>query len=223
MRQVCRYLPLASLLLLCVPMAKAQSTFDVNLGFGSAHVGSNGSGIDNGNSLLNAFGPCTPSSGDVNCQATPGLSGFFLGFGGDIMLNKRFGMGAEVNLQPAKSDYGPLQYRQTFYDFNGIYAPINQKHVMLEFQGGIGGAKTGFYYSQNSCVGTAVCSNYTQAVGNSNHFQVHAGVGVQIFLTQHLFIRPQFDYHYVTNFTEQFGSSSVPQGTIWVGYSFGDR
>jgi len=222
-RQVCRYLPHLSLLLLSAPLVRAQSTFDVNVGFGSAHVGSSGAGIDNANSFTNAFGPCTPNTGDPNCQTTPSLSGFFLGFGGDIMLNKRFGAGAQVSFQPAKSDYGPLQYRQTFYDFNGIYAPVNQKRVQLQLQGGIGGAKTGFYFSQNSCVGTAVCSSYSQLVGNSNHFQVHAGVGVQFFVTEHLFIRPQFDLHYVPNFTDQFGSDVVPQGTIWVGYSFGDR
>src|SRR5579859_2025310 len=102
------------------------------------------------------------------------LGGFFLGLGGDVMLKKHFGVGAEVNLQPARSDYGPLQYRQTFYDFNGIYAPVNEKRVQLQLQAGIGGASTNFAFSQNSCVGTAVCSNVSQPVGNSTHFQLHA-------------------------------------------------
>ena len=53
------------------------------------------------------------------------------------MLQKHFGVGAEVNLQPAQSSYGPLQYRQTFYDVNGIYAPINQKRLAVQLQGGI--------------------------------------------------------------------------------------
>ena len=213
---------LCVLALCLVPCASAQSSFDVNIGGGTAHSGATGLGIDNANSL-NAFGSCAPNSGDPNCQATPSLGGFFLGLGGDVMLTKRYGFGAEVAFQPNQPNYGPLQYRQTFYDFNGIYAPINQKRVQVQLQGGIGGARTGFYYAQNSCVGTAVCSNYSQAVGNSNHFQVHAGIGVQLFLTDHVFIRPQFDYHYVPNFTDQFGSNSVPQGMIWVGYSFGDR
>jgi hypothetical protein len=139
------------------------------------------------------------------------------------MLTKHFGAGAEVNVQPARTSYGPLQYRQTFYDFNGIYAPISQKRVVLEFQGGVGGAKTSFSYNQNECVGTAVCTNATEAVGNSNHFQVHAGVGVQLYLTEHIFIRPQFDIHYVPNLTQQFSSNVVPEGTVWLGYSFGDR
>ncbi len=221
-RRMYRYLPLLALPLYFASYASAQSSFDVNIGFGTARVGSNGSGIDNASSS-NAFGSCVPSSGDTFCQKTTGLGGFFLSLGGDVMLRKHFGIGAEVNLQPAKNDYGPLQYRQTFYDFNGIYAPINEKRVTLQLQGGTGVARTGFSFLQDSCVGTAVCSSVSQPVGNSNHFQVHTGVGVQFFLTQHLFIRPQFDLHYVPNLTQQFGSNAVPEGTIWVGYSFGER
>ena len=219
--KIVRYsLPLLTLML--VGFANAQSSFDLNVGFGTARAGSNGGGIDNEFSA-NAFGACAPSSGDPNCQATPGLGGFFLGLGGDLMFRKHFGLGAEVNLQPAKSDYGPLQFRQTFYDFNGILAPINEKRVQLQLQGGIGGARTGFSFTQNSCVGIAVCSTSSVPVGNVNHFQVHAGVGVQLFLTNHIFIRPQFDLHYVPNLDQQFGRNAVPQGSIWVGYSFGDR
>ena len=222
MKRIPCCLILPSLLLAGVSLAGAQSSFDLNIGFGTARVGANGGGIDNAQSL-NAFGSCTPGALDPNCQATPSLGGFFLGLGGDIMLTKRYGAGAEVNFQPKMSDYGPLQYRQTFYDFNGIFAPINQKRALVQIQGGIGGARTGFSFTQNSCVGTAFCSNVTQPVGNASHFQLHVGVGVQLFLTDHVFIRPQFDYHYVPNLNQQFGGNSVPEGTVWIGYSFGDR
>jgi hypothetical protein len=139
------------------------------------------------------------------------------------LLWKHFGVGAEVMFQPAKSDYGPLQYRQTFYDFNGIFVPVNQKKFQLQLQGGIGGAKTSFSFTQTGCVGTAVCTTQTEPVGNTSHFQIHAGVGLQIFLTEHIFVRPQFDLHYVPNFTDQFGSNTVPAGMVWVGYSWGDH
>jgi hypothetical protein len=215
-------LALAVAALCSIPAAKAQSSFDLNIGFGSAHASSNGGGIDNINSA-NAFGPCVPNTGDTYCQKNPDLSGFFLGLGGDVMLTKRYGVGAEFNLTPARSDYGPLQFRELFYDFNGILAPINRKRLMVQIQGGIGGARTSFAFNQNSCVGTAICSNYIEPVGNASHFQVHVGLGVQLFVTDHLFIRPQFDYRYVPGFTDQFGSNSVPAGMVWVGYSFGDR
>jgi hypothetical protein len=139
------------------------------------------------------------------------------------MFQKHFGFGAQVDLRPTRASYGPLQYRQTFYDFDGIYAPVNEKRVMLQLLGGIGGARTSFSYKQSGCVGTAVCTTQTVPVGNANHFQVHAGVGVQIYLTEHVFIRPQFDLHYVPNLTQQFGSNAVPAGMIWLGYSLGER
>jgi hypothetical protein len=221
-KRICRYLPQLSLLLFCIPFASAQSGFDVNVGFGTAHDKANGGGLDNASSS-NAFGTCLLSSGDAACQANPGLGGFFLGLGGDLMLRKHYGVGAEINLQPGQSNYGPLQYRQTFYDFNGIYAPINQKRAVLQLQGGIGGARTSFSFTQNACVGTAVCSSQNQPVGSSSHFQVHVGVGVQVFVTEHIFIRPQFDLHYVPGLTQQFGSNLVPAGTVWLGYNFGDR
>jgi hypothetical protein len=214
--RTCRYLPLLSLLLFSIPYAGAQSSFDLNLGFGSAFAKAAGGGIDS-----ITFGSCIVSS--PTCVATPKLKGFFLGAGGAVMMTKRYGLGVEAAFQPAKSDYSVLQYRQTFYDVNGIFSPLNQKRVIVQLQGGLGGAKTSFSITQSACAGTAVCTSQSQAVGNSNHFQVHAGLGVQLFVTDHIFIRPQFDVHYVPNFTDQFGTNVVPSATVWLGYSFGDR
>lgn len=223
MRRIGGCFPLLSLLILCIPPASAQSSVDFHIGFGTAHDKASGGGIDNASSPFNAFGSCVPGSGDRFCQRTPELGGFFLGFGGDVMLYKHIGFGAEASFQPARSDYGPLEYRQTFYDFNGIYAPFSDKRAMLQLQGGIGGAKTGFFFTQSSCVGTAVCTSQTLAVGNSNHFLVHFGAGVQIFVTEHWFIKPQFDLRYVPNLTDQFGSNVVPAAIVWAGYNFGSK
>ena len=208
--------------LITVQCSSAQARVDFNVGFGSAWDSSNNQGIDNANST-NAFGSCLLNSGDTYCQGTSSMGGFFLGIGGDAMMTKRFGFGGEVNLQPGQSNYGPLQYRQIFYDFNGIYEPYHTSRVSLQLQGGIGGADTSFSINQNSCVGTAVCTNQSEAVGSAKHFQEHVGVGLQVGLTEHIFIRPQFDYHYVNGFTDQFKSNSVPEATIWLGYSFGSK
>jgi len=229
-KRICRYLPILSLALLCVPFASAQSSVDFMLGFGTAHDGASSSGLDN-----SALAQCSPigsisSTTGGTCVSTPSLGGFFLGVGGDVMLWKHFGIGAEVNVQPAKSQfielpgYGPLNYRQTFYDFNGVYAPVNTKRVTLQLQGGVGGAKTGISFNSSSCVGSA-CVNQTQPVVSSNHFQIHAGVGLSLFVTEHIFIRPAFDIHYVPNLNNQpgFGSNLVSEGTVWIGYNFGDR
>jgi hypothetical protein len=212
----------AALLLFGASLVNAQTSFDVNVGFGSAWDSANSGGIDNASSL-NAFGSCSPGPGDAYCQSLPSLSGFFLGFGGDLMLYKHFGVGFQASLQPSRETYGPLSSRQTFYDVNGIYAPISTKRASLQLMGGIGGSRTSFAYTQSGCVGTAVCTTSSEPVGNANHFDVHVGVGVQIFLTEHIFLRPEFDFHYVPGLTNQFGSDAVPEGMLWVGYSFGER
>jgi hypothetical protein len=212
----------ATLLMFGASLASAQTSFDVNLGFGTAWDSANSGGIDNASSL-NAFGACTPNSGDPDCQSLAKLNGFFLGFGGDLMLYKHLGVGFEASVQPSRETYGPLESRQAFYDVNAIYAPISTKRYSLQFIGGVGGARTSFAYSQSGCVGTAVCSTSTEPVGTASHFQVHVGVAVNIFVTQHIFIKPEFDLHYVPGLTNQFGSDAVPEAMVWVGYSFGER
>jgi hypothetical protein len=94
---------------------------------------------------------------------------------------------------------------------------------VLLILGGIGDARTSFSVNQSSCIGTAACSSQTQSVGSANHFAIHAGAAVQLFVTSHRFVRPQFDYYYVPNFTDQCGGNSVPGASISVGYSFGER
>ena len=222
MKRKCRYILMLPFLFCWIPFAGAQSG-DFNIGFGTNHVKSNGLGIDNANSPVNAFGTCLPGTGDPYCEANPGLDGFFMGFGGDIMLKKHYGFGAEITFLPAKGNYGPLQFRQTFYDFNGIYAPINEKRVVLKLMGGIGGSKTGFSLPESSCVGTAVCEYSNESIGSSSHFQIHVGVGVEVYVTEHIFVRPQFDFRYVPSFTDQFGSSTVTGGMLWVGFNTGGR
>ena len=213
-----RYLPL----LFCPLLAHAQSALDVNVNFGSAFDSATGFGIENLNSA-NALGGCLPSSADAFCQPTPKLNGFFLGFGGDIMFRQRLGMGAEINFQPVHQDYGPLKSRQSFIDVNGIYEPLITKRAIVQLQGGLSSAKTSFTIAQNACVGTAVCTNQVASLGSANHFQLHLGAGLQIALTDRFFVRPQFDLHYVTNLTDQFGSNWVPEATVAVGYHFGER
>jgi len=208
--RILRYLPL----LLVIPLANAQSALDVNVGLGAFHNTASVTGFDaNGDACVTG----------VTCALPPALSSFFMSLGGDIMATSRFGIGGEVSLQPSKQDYAGLEMRQLFYDINGIYSPIHQKKYALRLEAGIGGAKSSFSYTASSCVGTAICQTQSQSVGSANHFQVHGGVGMQVFLTDHLFLRPQFDLRYVPNFTNQFGNNLVPSATVWFGYSMGER
>ena len=230
MRRFSRYLPLVPLLILATSFAHAQSSFDINVGFGAVQDKASSA------QLNQALLPCTGPN-DINgpCVSTPSLSGFMMGFGGDLMLWKKIGVGAEVSLQPAKQDYVnlnasaassglntlTLQTRMTLYDFDGILQPISTKKVALKIKGGIGGANLKFYES-GSASNSLFNQNFSQYFASSNHFQIHGGVGVQIYLTEHMFIRPEFDIHWVHNLNE-FGSELVKQEMVWIGYSWGDR
>jgi hypothetical protein len=224
----CRYLFLLSLLLLiCIPYAAAQGSATVAIGFGSARAKASESGIVYFPSI-DDYRSCTPifavipdprnSNVSPVCMSRPSLDGFFLGFGGDALPWNHFGFGFNVSLLPSKRTYYDLKYRQTFYEFNGIYAPINVKRAVLKLMGGIGGAKTSFSYQLSG-----VTSSQSQSYGSQNHFQLHAGAGVDLYVTKNAFVRPQIDFHYIPNFTDQFGSNMVPSAMIWIGAGTGGK
>jgi hypothetical protein len=222
-RQFRRYLPLLVLTLVSMRLGVAQSTIDINMGFGAAQD-SAGKGLDALSTLA-----CTTST--TVCAPTPTLNSFMLGFGANAILWKKFGIGGEANFQPTKQTFADLSTTQgvvllsrvTFYDFNGIFQPVNKEKVAVQILGGVGGANMKFYAGSpaGSPLGNSVYSNY--AYSSSNHFQVHGGLGVQLYVSGSFFIRPQFDVHYVPNLTQQFGRSLVTRAAVWVGYSIGER
>jgi len=54
----------------------------------------------------------------------------------------------------------------------------------------------------------------------SDHFQEHFGAAFRWYLTDHFFLRPALDLHYVNNLKE-FGSNAVPNYSFGIGYSIG--
>ena len=224
MRRICRYLPLPVLLLASIQLAGAQSLIDINMGFGAAQDKATGNGIEGDYTLANGAnfgGSCALGvSTDLTCVKTSALNGFMMGFGANLMLWQHFGVGLEVTLQPNKPTYaaipseslgGVLEQpaldflsRTTFYDFNGIYQPWKSEKATVS----------------GSLLGSS--SNSTYLAGSSTHLNLHGGVAFQYYLTDHFYIRPQFDIHYVPNLA-QFGSKLVTQEMVWVGYTIGDR
>jgi len=151
---------------------------------------------------------------------TPKLDGLFATIGGSLMLTDHFGAGAQFSWRPSTGNYAGVDYRQMFYDFNGIWQPVKTKWVVPELQAGIGGARVSFSASGQSCDQLTGCSTVNLGSESSTHFQTHVGGAVRLYVTPRLFIRPAIDAHWVNNFF-QFGSNWVPEYTLGVGYSFG--
>jgi hypothetical protein len=160
------------------------------------------------------------------CEPGPTIGGVFGVFGVDFMFRPHFGVNGEYAFRFAQADYLPdagLKFRPGFYDFNAVYQPLSGKRIVPEIEGGIGGARVALYVVQTTSI-TGITSTASFPAGlNANHFQVHGAVGVKLYVSGNIFIKPQFDIHYVTHLTDQFGRDWVPQYTVSVGYTFGER
>ncbi len=137
----------------------------------------------------------------------------------DYMFKPTIGFGGEYSFRFAQAPYAGLNYRPKFYDFNAIWMPLGtSKQVAPEFQAGVGGASLSFYFPQQ-CINGIACSSSTYLV-SSSHFQTHLSAGLRLYVKGGIFIRPQFDIHYVNNFY-QFSSNWVPEYGAVIGYTFG--
>jgi hypothetical protein len=197
------------LLMSGVHLASAQTTADVFVGANTATDKSSGQGID--------------TFGDGVIYNTPKMGGLFGNAGADVMVTPHFGVGGEVNFRFSQGSYAGLNYRPIFYDFNGIWQPTaKSKRFVPEFQAGLGGVNVRFYENQSACDAFGGCSSSNTFVESSNHLQLHFSAGLRYYIRPHIFVRPQFDLHWVHNFF-QFGSNFVPQYGVSVGYTMGER
>jgi hypothetical protein len=198
-----------TLLISCGLLVAAQMSFaqSVNpyFGVGFATDGSSGAQID-------TFGTGNPFT-------TPKISGAFLDAGATVMFTKHYGVGADVNWRASRGNYAGLLYRPVFYNFDGVWTPISTKRFEPEVHLGLGGMHIGYSFNQTQCDQFTGCNTFNQSVGDSSHFQVHAALAARLYVTDHVFVRPAVDAHYVNNFF-QFGSNWLPEYSIGLGYSF---
>jgi hypothetical protein len=221
---------LSTLLLGTVNFAQAQG-FSVYFGLGSA-TDSAGTTINGIDSFTGALVTCPPGNlfDDLtgNCEPGPRIGGVFGVFGADFMFSPHLGVNGEYAFRFAQADYlplGGLTFRPGFYDFNAVYQPISGSgsRIVPVVEGGIGGARIALYQTQTISV-TGISSTFSYPAGlNANHFQLHGALGVKLYVKGNIFVKPQFDIHYVTHLTDQFGRNWVPQYTVAVGYTFGER
>jgi hypothetical protein len=151
---------------------------------------------------------------------TPKLAGSFLDAGTSVMFTQHFGIGADVSWRATRGAYTGLNVMPIFYDFDGVWQPVKTKHFEPEIHAGLGGMKLGYSYTQSECNQLSGCSSSTEGVTNSNHFQGHFAAAGRFYLSSHVFLRPAFDAHVVSNLF-QYGRDFVPEYSLGLGYSFG--
>jgi hypothetical protein len=208
------------LMLICIPCRAEDGFMILAFGFGPARAKASSSGIkfDTKN---DTYFNCTPGSGDPGCQTTSALKSMFYGFelGGQNAAARNSG-GYSINyLVPPRRHYGGgLIFRLHLLDLNIVYLPIQKKYVALKLIGGIGGTFANFSSSSERYL--SFITPPGKKYSSSNHLQFHAGIGIEFNVPKHLFIRPQFDFRYITNFSDQFGRNTMVGGTLWIGLKY---
>ncbi len=224
-RLTIRIIPFLSLLLfISINQAHAQggsAYFGVGTAWDSAGTTNNSTAVCPSGNLYDSF--------DAACEPGPIINGTFGVIGFDYMFRPRLGFNAEYAFRFAQAPFFPLaglNMRPGFYDFNAVYEPNggSNSRIVPVLEGGIGGSNVTLYVNQTVCATSTVCSNSSYPAGlSANHFQVHAAAGVKLYFSGNFFLKPQFDFHYVPNLTNEFAHDYVPQVTVSIGYTFGQR
>jgi hypothetical protein len=98
-----------------------------------------------------------------NCESAPTMGGVFGVFGADYLFGTHLGFSGEYAFRFAQASYLPaagINARPAFYDFNAIYQPLSPKaRIVPVLEGGVGGAKTALYFSQQACATATICNN----------------------------------------------------------------
>ena len=211
-----RIAPLLALLMLAAAnSAHAQRVISPFFGLGSDRdtVGTDNASACTSGQLFDNFTSV--------CESGPTMGGLFGMVGVDYMLKRKIGLNGEYTFHVSPSAYLPnegLKMRPSFYDINGFWQPFGRR-IAPFLEGGFGGARVALLFNSNSCLTGSPCGNFTPPA-SPNYYQLHLAVGGKIYIHGAIFVKPEFDLHYVFNF-QQFGRNAVIGYMISGGYTFG--
>ena len=160
------------------------------------------------------------------CEPGPTIGGLFGTFGVDVRFKRHLGINAEYAFHFKQVPFLPLDslnMRPAFYDVNVMWMRVAGKRIAPLLEGGAGGARLGLRSTSTTPITGITNISSFPAGSRPNHAQLHFGAGLKFYVKGNLFVKPQFDLHYVFNFTDQFGRNLVPQYSGSVGYTFGGR
>lgn len=160
------------------------------------------------------------------CEPGPKIGGLFGVFGVDVRFKRHLGINAEYAFHFKQVPFLPLDslnMRPAFYDVNVMWMRVSGKRIAPLLEGGAGGARLGLRSTSTTPITGITNTSSFPAGSRPNHAQLHFGAGLKIYVRGNIFVKPQFDLHYVFHFTDQFGRNLVPQYTGSIGYTFGGR
>ena len=210
---------LPALLLLSVNGAHAQRV--------SAYFGL-GSAKDRAGTTSNGTNTCPTGQlfDGLICEPGPTIGGLFGTFGVDVRFKRHLGISAEYAFHFKQVPFLPLDslnMRPAFYDVNVMWMRVAGKRIAPLLEGGAGGARLGLSSTSTTPITGITNLSSFPAGSTPNHAQLHFGAGLKFYVKGNIFVKPQFDLHYVFNLRDQFGRNLVLQYSGSVGYTFGGR
>jgi hypothetical protein len=129
-----------------------------------------------------------------------------------------FGLEAEGTFRYREGSYDNFQpYRPVIYDFNAVYTNRVAAKTHADVLGGVGGEALLFYSGTTPC---GLAGGGCHLTLTSNHFLVHAGIGIRYYVLRNLFIRPEAHYYVILD-NHEFHSDNVFRVGASVGYTWG--
>jgi len=162
----------------------------------------------------------------VICEAGPAMNGLFGVIGVDYMFKKHLGINGEYAFRFSRAPFLPdagLTFRPSFYDVNALYQPFSSKRIVPLLVGGLGIAKVSLYFNPQACATTPCTDSSSSVFGSPNHFQLHGAGGAKVYIKGNIFVKPQFELHWVRGLNKEFNHDWVWGYTVGVGYTFGQR
>ncbi|MGH9490475.1 MAG: hypothetical protein ACRD17_08190 [Terriglobales bacterium] len=152
--------------------------------------------------------------------------GAYLNVGGDLIFFHGLGFGGEAAWRaspmgyflapsPALPNGFGAPARPVFYDFDAVWEPLSLPWITPVVEAGIGAASFRFYNQYFTCGAFSGCTDYS----SSNHLMFHLGVAANLYITDHIFIRPMADLYVIRNLGEYFAPGTARRFGVAIGYT----
>ncbi|MGH9482476.1 MAG: hypothetical protein ACRD1L_10355, partial [Terriglobales bacterium] len=152
-------------------------------------------------------------------DGTPKMGGgLYPSVGGDlIFLPHNLGVSGQVAWRGGQANYLGLNVRPIFWNFNLMWQPVPPGvKIRPDLAVGIGSQSLRVYTGNFTCGTFTGCTNYF----TSSHLLLHAGLGVKVYLTDHIFLRPAVDWYNIRHNVEYQVPNAFLVGMA-IGYTLG--
>lgn len=166
---------------------------------------------------LDAFAGLNALTASQAVQNIPRLGGGLFPSAGVSLYLGAVGIGAEAAFRAQHTNSLGSGLRPVYYDVNLLLAPFHiSRSIIPEFMVGVGAESIQAYQGLTQCGSVSGCTAYA----NANHLTGHLGVAAKVYLTEHIFLRPEAHFYFIRG-NSAFQAGQSQRFGVSLGYTFG--